>query len=326
MVGPEYIAWQPGVASDLRPALADFDLLRSCEDVEWSLLLSGEKPSAKLEDLDEEHLAWYMAHAAHKGVFCRPVTQDGAPSPEGRGFAAAGSRPLQTLFLSWNEHALDDLVAAEAAERGGGSDRGSAQERSGILLGYPRCCARFMAGLRRQEDDGVLATYRQEPGHWLLARNKLLNFLPPLVSPVTWYPCSLGCKASVDKAKHYMAALARSNHARADKIRSVLPGAVCVFSRFCFVHLHGVHFDGGWVRYSGVSDALSYTVQPSLTGSGRILAFRNEVTEVFARYRRVLFEPDRVVLRCGRGRERGGQLLKAPLLLRFPAVAGGGLL
>jgi len=326
MTTPTYIAWEQAEPPKNRPVLADFDLLRKREDVEWTLLTLGEKPAAKLEDLDQEHLAWYMAHAAAKGIFAKPVSQSGAPSPEVRGMATAGRHELFTLFLAWNEHAVDELVRCEATERAGGPSRGLAQERSGILLGYPPCCVSFMSGLARQEDDGILQTYRSAGSSIAKSSHKVLNFLPPLVSPVTWFPCSLHCSASEKKGTHYLAALARADHERAEKVRAVLPGVVLAFRRFCFVHLHGAHVHGAELRYSGVSDALSYTSLIPLSASAEIKRFRAEVTHVLAQYRRVFLASDAIVLHCGRGRTRTGKLLKTPLVLAFPGARGGELL
>jgi len=312
-------------------AIAGWPVLRGAQNVELRLFLLGRKPAVKLEDLGREELARYEELARTGGFAASTLLQTG-PHPESRDLGTDDSGRVQTLFLGRDEAWIEELLESEALERRGGRGgrtRSGAIMRSGRLLGYPDCCASFFARLQRQSDSFVLGSYRAGAGPaaaapggvaFIEALHPLLNMFPPMVSPVTWFPCSFSCAGSLSLATDRFAALQADEPHRAEEMRQGLSGLTLVFERFLFVHLHDVSFSRGRYEYSRVSDALSFTGERALTGSPAISAFRDRVTSLFAAHERARFAGSDITLEGSAG-SAAGRLSSRILAVRFPEQA-----
>jgi len=292
--------------------------------VDLRLLLAGARPAAKLEVLTPARARAYARLAAGHGLAAVSVDAQGEPSPESRGFSAEEGAGSQALFLARDERVLEELVGAERRERRGGPGRADAIRLSGRLLGYPHCCVDHFASLERQDDPRVLAAYAAgsgpgDPLSWMRAAGPLLNFFPPMVSPVTWYPCSLECAHSKTLAHHWANQLTRGHEDEPMPAwDETLAGAVVAFERLAFVQLHGARRVGDRLQYEGVSDALSFSGEPALTRSSRLARFREQVTLRFAAAGRLQTTRSLLVLEDSYGRRVRGNPKTRPLLILFP--------
>jgi len=295
--------------------------LKEAEDIEFFLLKAGAKPAAKLEDLDEPSLARLAAEAKAAGLVARAVAQHSGPKPGSRGLADPASGVPHTLYLARQEQVLSRLIEAEAEERLGGRGRKKAQMTSGELLGYPDCCRRSFAELERQDDLLVIRNYHRvhsgagPPS----AASPYLNFFPPMVSPVTWFPCTLTCHASISAAKTRMALLQKECAPRARAISDALDGVVLAFDRFAFVMLHEPRKRNGWLHFSSVSDALSFSGAPGFVDSTRARDFRTGVTAHLSRVDAVRINGDKIELGAAGGNHGAGLLQRPVYVFRFPA-------
>lgn len=277
----EWMEWQGADAAAMTGEVTDWPEFKLAKHLETSLFFAGAKPALKLEDLGPVAVSVLRAVASAKGVQVAVVGQDGAPTPESRDMAVfANAR--HTLFLAWDNEALWDLLSADTAQRRGGTARAAAIERSGLVLGYPECCARFFACLDRQDDSAVIGAYLESSARHH-AVDPLLNIFPPLVSPVTWYPCSFRCEASLDLARRSLVALEGGDEPPAN-LRSRLSGLVVAFERFLFLQFHGRSGDDGWFDYDAVSDALSSAREEALLKSMKLADFRRLVGQVAASF------------------------------------------
>jgi hypothetical protein len=298
--------------------------------VEAALFARGLKPALKLEDLTPAEARLWEKRAEMLGNPARAIRdQRTLPSPESRLLAGrkASARPPITLLLGRTPEILATLLTAEDAQSTSGAARAEAIRCAGRLLGYPDCCTSTFSRLPRQDDPQVIAAY-STPGNregsirFLTARSALLNFFPPLASPVTWYPCSFACDSSRAVAAEALETLSRE---QADTLREFLSGIVLAFDRFRFVHLHRARRDGNLVRYESVSDALSAHAPPmALARSARLRAFRRFVTRRFAMGREVLLEGDRLIIRSQAGASASGLLLEPLTVVWFPSAVSGG--
>jgi hypothetical protein len=322
----EWLGFEPSPGPEV-PVL-EYDVLKRVRDLELSLLFLGVKPAAKLEDLDYAD-AWRMAEESiSHGLSVSIVRQDVGPTPEQRGLACRSGRGVFTLYVSKDGDAVFKLADLDREQKGSGRRRKDAILRSGLLLGYPDCCARFFAALDRQDDARVMAAYRSTAGPHngiaqLAASGPLLNVFPPLASPVTWYPCSFACKAAAAAAERAMVLLEEGVPERAAAIRDALAGVTLVFDRFRFVHFAGASMEGDTLACRGVADALSFTDAPRFTGSDPLVDFRVEVTSRLSGCDAVRFEKDAVVALCG-DREVGRlRPLSPALVVSFPGEQRG---
>jgi hypothetical protein len=291
-----WIDWQGeasrgGTIADHRDSVAD--------NLELLLFTLGHKPAVKVEDQGPEGVEELRTLAQKGGFHFEAIARDSGPTPEERDMDSGGGERLSQVFISREEPAIALLVEMERRERSSGNQRREAIVRSGELLGYPPCCVRFFAGLKRQDDEAVLEAYRKNPGLALHA-SPIFNIFPPLASPVTWYPCSFHCAASMARAGTMaadMQMLGKGLTASLDH----LAGITLVFERFLFVHLHGACRSEGWVKYGSVSDALSWTRDPLFVESERLKVFRQNVTQHLAAARCLRVHGDAIELQleCG---------------------------
>lgn len=320
----EFINWTQLQSGQGGGGPREWALLKESEDIELLLLKVGAKPAVKLEDLDACSLARLTADAQSAGLAFRAVAQRHGPQPASRGLADPTAGVPHTLYAARQPEVLSQLVQAEAEERLGGRGRRQAQLKSGELLGYPECCRRFFAGLERQDDHFVLQHYQRDSSGSgpPSAASPYLNIFPPLVSPVTWFPCSFSCEASVKVAESRMPLLRKECPPRAELLPSALPGVVVAFDRFAFVLLHEPRRQNGWLHYSSVSDALSFSGAPGLVGSTQARAFRSNVTAPFGQAEAVRITGDAIELGTAGAAGRVGRLLRPASVFRFPAFEG----
>jgi len=298
----------------------------NCDEFpELALVARGSKPAAKLEDLDPNAAARAVAVAQAWGLVTSVLDQSGTPRLVERDLALQFSGEPVTLFASSECLLVETLVEADRRQRMGGPLRKPSIEISGHLLGYPECCRRFFADLPTQDDGAVLGAYihsgqatRCERIVVQDAPDPYLNFFPPLVSPVTWFPCSFTCSVSSEQAAEVVDAIREGRLGELSRsIRTeYLEGLTLAFRRFLFVQLLACELKDGWYEYGYVADALCYTRQESLLQSEAVQAFRREVTSVFSSFRRFRVVEDGIVLQDAAGAELGGMLREPALLLR----------
>ena len=318
----DFINWTRPPSGDGGGEPRDWPLLKDSQHIEFLLLKAGARPAAKLEDLDGSSLAHFIGAARAAGLAQRVMAQQEGPPPDSRGLAAPPAGVPHTLYLARDEAVLAELVAAEARERRSGRGRRDAQLTSGRLLGYPDCCCRFFAGLERQDDGLVIRSYqrdREGPGP-PAAASPLLNFFPPLVSPVNWFPCSLSCDVSSEVAQRRMDLLLDQQPGRVQAILDALPGVTLAFDRFAFVHLYGPRREDEWLHYSSVSDALSFSTAPGVADSVLARSFRRNVTVPLARAGAVRVSGDAIALRAAAGAKAAGRLLRPLHVFFFPTL------
>ncbi len=291
------------------------------ENIELALFMHGIKPAVKVEDQSLEAIAALRTMAGSVGAFMEVVERDSGPSAEERDMdSGAGSR-LSQVFLSREESAMPLLVEMERRERRGGNQRREAMIRSGEMLGYPACCVRFFANLPRQDDKAVLAAYGAGAGV-AMPSHPYFNIFPPMVSPITWYPCSFHCASALSLAREGAAKLQMCGH-ELSMPPERLAGITIVFQRFLFVHLHDVTRSGDWMEYGKVSDALSWTRDPLFVEAEILREFRLRVTEPLAAGCALRLVGDVVEMRLADGGPLvRGDLQKAPLIFYFRAHEG----
>lgn len=250
------------------------------DNVELLLFAIGGKPAVKVEDQSPEEVAELRSLLQGQGALMEAIERDSGPSPEARDMdSGTGARSFQ-VFLSRESSAIPQLMEMERKERGGGNQRARAIARSGELLGYPTCCIRFFADLPSQDDAAVLEAYRGQVGNDIKA-DPLFNIFPPMVSPVTWFPCSFACAETMARATDAAVRIEQFTGNFKERMRR-LSGVTIVFRRFLFVHLHEAVVAGDWIEYSSVSDALSWTNDPLFVESKPLQAFREQVAECLA--------------------------------------------
>jgi hypothetical protein len=327
------IRWNPGdpkpaPAADEASALLDWPVLRCAPNIELVLFLHGLKRATKMEDLDLGTVQSCAEEVAAAGGLAEPIRQSG-PGPGARGLAFAGHHRW-TLFMARSARELAALIAAEGAERRGGEARGAAIRRSGRLLGYPDCCAARFAARPTQDDDSTLAALAASGGGLVRgpvrAADALLNVFLPMVSPVTWYPCSLECRSARSAGLAGMRLLRKVDRRRWLDVRSALPGLTLLFRRFELVHLHGIRRSGAGFAYNGVSDALSFSGDPALIRSEQVALFRRDVASIFAAFCKITLAGGGILLEDAQGGRIEGVPARPMLALRFPAASsrGGG--
>jgi hypothetical protein len=177
---------------------------------------------------------------------------------DGSGFHLRRNPQGGTLFVARDPALLDEVVALEDIEMAGGNeaDRHRAVLRIGHLLGYPDCCSAAFADLPKQDDEFVLQHLLEtEPPD---ALPWLLNFLPPLVSPVVHFPCRLDCPASLERATALVAAWEQDRPGVREDLRQALTGIVLVAGRLDFLVLDGHLATPGSAPYSRARGALDY--------------------------------------------------------------------
>ena len=152
------------------------------------------------------------------------------------------------------------------------------------------------------------------------AASPLLNFFPPLVSPVNWFPCSLSCDVSSEVAQRRMDLLLDQQPGRVQAILDALPGVTLAFDRFAFVHLYGPRREDEWLHYSSVSDALSFSTAPGVADSVLARSFRRNVTVPLARAGAVRVSGDAIALRAAAGAKAAGRLLRPLHVFFFPTL------
>ena len=310
----EWIHWGATALPFSAPTLPLRPGERSLPDVELQLLLAGLKPAFKAEDLPLVAALALTDQVEGAGYAAIRSLNDASPRPESRGLAGAAAwEPLHTDFVGARE-VVQELAALDEVQKKGGPARAAAIRRSGELLGYPACCARFFASLAVQDDSAVLGGYEPPGGE---AVHPWLDFFPPVVSPVTWYPCSLDCGASLERAIRWADGLEAAYPGSADSRLGALAGLLVVFDRFAFVQLREVDELDGWLRFAAVYDALSHTQDPRLAGSETIRRFRRNVTAVFRACTRARFDGMEVELRDERGQAMRGIMDRPPLLIRY---------
>ncbi len=283
--------------------------------LELELFQEGLKPSLKLEDLTPDEGERLKAELQQRGNRVELVGQEGAPAPFERDMGDAALPPV-TLFASPIGTLLEELVASERQERTSGSSRLQAILRSGELLGYPRCCVEAFAARPRQ-DDGEVVKALLSAGDPEERHPALLNFFPPMTSPVSWYPCSLHCGAALEVAERWLKGLASSDPLARHHRLDVLAGSTLVFGRFLFIHLPLAVKDGASVRFDGVTDALSFTGEKRLVESPVLQQFREEVTEQFPKAGSLLLKGDSLVVMSDSGGPLEGRILQEVSLLHF---------
>lgn len=122
------------------------------------------------------------------------------------------------------------------------ADEAGDDERFGVLLGYPSCCARAFAQLNAKQDfagariDPVLALVSDES---FLPWPTNVSLLADDWTLLSHVPCSASCEASRDTALSYLGALYELNPAQAANLSRRLSGHV----------LHTA--DIGVVRFTG---------------------------------------------------------------------------
>jgi hypothetical protein len=144
----------------------------------------------------------------------------------------------------------------------------------------------------------------------------LLNIFPPLVSPITWYPCSFHCAASLGQAGLFAAEMQMLDRGLTASLDH-LGGLTLVFERFLFVHLHGAASRAGWVEYNSVSDALSWTRDALFVESARLKVFRRNVTHYLAGAQRLRLHGETIELQLDCGCNQLGVLKSEPLRFTF---------
>ncbi len=285
-------------------------------NLELLLFELGHKPAVKVEDQGLAEVARLRAMANREGAFIDVVERDSGPTAEARDMhSGEGARSFQ-VFLSNTASAIPLLIEMERRERRGGTQRLKAIARSGEILGYPACCVRSFATLPRQDDAALVEAYREQSGDFPEC-HPIFNIFPPMVSPVTWYPCSLSCANTAAQADASLAVLQKHGGHHAERV-SRLQGVTIVFSRFLFAHLHDAHRRDDWIDYGEVSDALSWTTDPLFVEAEPLSSFRREVTELLGGGCALKISDGRIVVRPRDGTEaRRGELLDLPLLIHF---------
>ena len=312
MESNQWVEWHDIESINMTGEVTDWPEFKLAKHVETSLFFAGLKPALKLEDLGPVAVSVLRAVAAAKGVEVAVVGQDGAPTTEERDLAPSRvSR--HTLFLARDNEALWDLLDAETAQRKGGAGRSQAIEQSGLALGYPECCAHFFAGLDRQDDSAVLDAYLHSAARHETS-DPLLNIFPPLASPVTWYPCSFQCEATLDLARRSLSVL-RGGDEPPSSLTDRLSGLVVAFERFLFVQFHGSTAEDGWFEYEAVSDALSCAREEPLLQSPALGDFRKTVGKVAASSNRVRATSDGLEFKSAKGVGVSARFLRRAMVL-----------
>ena len=152
-----------------------------------------------------------------------------------------------TLFASMDPGVADEALAHEQGERRSGSHREATMTWFGEQLGYPECCVARFRHAATQDDDAMLARLFERDVWNRLPQNA--NFLVPTVSPVTHYPCSARCAASVALGDRYMDELAATAPELYDETRLLTAAPMLLFDRFRLVLLLGARIDDDVVRY-----------------------------------------------------------------------------
>ncbi len=307
-----WIDWQ--VAPATRGNVADYRDLAT-ENLELLLFTLGHKPAVKVEDQDSNRVDELCSMASRGGFFFEAIARDSGPTPEERDMNSGQGSSLSQVFLSRDEAAIPLLIEMERLERRGGNQRRKAIIRSGEILGYPSCCVSAFANLRRQDDEAVLDTYRASLGPAIDAA-PIFNIFPPMVSPITWYPCSFQCSASLAQAGE----VATEMQALDKKLTAQLAhleGITLVFERFLFVHLHGATKVEGKLEYRAASDTLSWTRDPLFVESSRLWAFRRNVTEQLASAGSLRLERGGIELQSQGGDVAHGAVNGDPLIFTF---------
>ncbi len=282
------------------------------DSIEVMLFFLGLKPAVKVEDQRPDDVATLSRLASGLGAAFEVVERTTGPTTAERDMVADSNRTLQ-VFLARDPAGIPMLMEMERRERRGGSQRRRAIARSGALLGYPDCCVRFFLTLSRQDDDHVIAEYRKQGP--FAPTDALFNIFPPMVSPLTWYPCSFHCQAS---RRQVGEALARMEMLSPGRPRDeLLEGVTLVFGRFLFVHLRGVVFDGDWIRYGEASDALSFTADPLFSQAEPLQTFRQQLTECLGSANALKVHERRLSILLGDGKILEATLAEAPMLFRF---------
>jgi hypothetical protein len=282
-------------------------------NVEVMLFFMGLKPALKVEDQRPEEVAALTRLAHGLGAAIEVLERTTGPTTAQRDMVADDKRTMQ-VFLARDPAAIPLLLEMERRERRGGSQRRRAIARSGDLLGYPPCCVRFFLTLEQQDDDHVIAEYRKQGP--FAQTDALFNIFPPMVSPLTWYPCSFHCQASRAKVGEALARLHMLSPSGMER-DEILRGVTLVFGRFLFVHLRHAHFDGEWICYSEVSDALSFTADPLFVDAPPLVGFRQQLTERLGAGRALRLREALLSVRMADGSVREATLAQAPMVFRF---------
>ena len=305
--------------------------LQRAGNLELTLFLEGLKPAVKLEDLTSAELTRHEQQAVELGLSASTLMQTG-PTPQSRNLGDDGSGSSHTLFLARQGRHVMELMDMERLERRGGAGRAQAIYRSGRLLGYPDCCARAFCVLPRQDDTAVMAAYAQRGSGippafakdivFVQASHPFLNMFPPMVSPVTWFPCTFECPSCQALAETQAVPLSRLQPDWSAEMAAGLPGFTLVFDRFLFLHFQDCEVDGKWLRFERVSDALSFAGDKALCESRSLSRFRSDVAAVVAGHTALRLDGETITLRDDRKRELQGRVGREMTLFEYPEFQG----
>lgn len=215
-------------------------------DIELFGLVSGLRTVAKKEGPDAEMLMARSRQFRDAGWFIEQ------------------NQHTRCAYISADRPKLERLMELENREFDGGSpsDRRQTIFEIGLTLGYPECCAAAFASLPIQDDSHVMGAMLgrlpdvTNPIPWQL------NFLPPMVGPVFYYPCQPDCHASLELATRYLNALDAALPGTTASIKAKLARPVLTASRWDFVVLDGT-VDGAEVTYAGFSAPVAFHNVPA---------------------------------------------------------------
>ncbi len=216
------------------------------QDIELFGLVSGLRTVAKKEGPDANMLMARSRQFRDAGWFIQQNQHTGC------------------AYISADKSRLERLMELEDREFDGGSpsDRRQTIIEIGQALGYPECCAAAFASLPIQDDSHVMGAMLGRLPDVTTPIPWELNFLPPMVSPVFYYPCKPDCPASLDLARRYLDALDAALPGTAASIKAKLARPVLTASRWDFVVLDG-KVDGAEVTYVDFSAPVAFHDVPA---------------------------------------------------------------
>ncbi len=189
------------------------------------------------------------------------------------GFLVVRNPETGCVYVSRESDRIDRLMQLENGEFGGGNPEARMQviREIGICLGYPDCCATAFARHRMQDDGYVMGCFiecEKAVAHGNIVRNIpwQLNFLPPMVSPVFFYPCHARCGQALALADRYIAEMDAVRPGTAAAVKRQLRGVVLATGRWDFVMFDGT-IEGSSINYDSWRPPVSFHPVPLPTAA-----------------------------------------------------------
>lgn len=189
------------------------------------------------------------------------------------GFLVVKNPVTGCVYVSRETDRIERLIQLENGEFGGGSPEARVQviREIGISLGYPECCATAFARHRMQDDGYVMGCFI-ECEKAVAQENVVrdipwqLNFLPPMVSPIFFYPCHSRCGAALALANRYIDEMERVRPGTTAAMKRQLRGVVIATGRWDFVLFYG-HLEGSSIRFDSWRPPVSFHPVPPPTAA-----------------------------------------------------------